>query len=269
MQVEDEEEEDLNVKRGKKNTQQRTANLRPAGNTNPIWQKKFGRTSVNYNIYGIPDIDDSQCGTSNEWFTPQSSANCAVCVLVMALIALILMIFALAIGINDWDLQWGNTVCTTEDNESYVVSDKINFAQAWEYYCIVVLMISVLTLCAALFSTVRDRRYIVDKDGNVKKNDVDVDDWSISATRFCCRCQILFWLLLLSLLFIWFWMTVDLVNNLNQIGNAKNCAPSDDVMQAAQDKVLAFAVLIVFAVLSGILCGLPFACIAFCKKSDE
>lgn len=33
-------------------------------NPNPEWQKKFGRTSCDNNIYGIPDIEENECGSS-------------------------------------------------------------------------------------------------------------------------------------------------------------------------------------------------------------
>ena len=54
----DEEQQDLN-KTGK------TDNKGASGkNPNPAWQKKFGRTSCENNIYGIYDIQNSDCGIS-------------------------------------------------------------------------------------------------------------------------------------------------------------------------------------------------------------
>eukprot|EP00486_Rosalina_sp_Unknown_P015068 CAMPEP_0201581046 /NCGR_PEP_ID=MMETSP0190_2-20130828/61557_1 /ASSEMBLY_ACC=CAM_ASM_000263 /TAXON_ID=37353 /ORGANISM="Rosalina sp." /LENGTH=132 /DNA_ID=CAMNT_0048018233 /DNA_START=20 /DNA_END=415 /DNA_ORIENTATION=- len=100
-------------------------------NPNPEWQKKFGRTSCDNNIYNIPDIEESECGSSTEWCTPQSSTNCSVCVMVIAIIGLVLTIYSLAIQINDWKEEYGKATCGDDDAESFTVNEKLEVTELW------------------------------------------------------------------------------------------------------------------------------------------
>ena len=74
MADEDYEEDDLNNEDGgrsgskSKGQKRKSGNPNKGDNPNPEWQKKFGRTSRDNNIYNIPDIEENECGSSTGWF---------------------------------------------------------------------------------------------------------------------------------------------------------------------------------------------------------
>lgn len=67
MADEDYEEDNLNNDGGRSGSggqKRKSGNPNKGENPNPLWQKKFGRTSRDNNIYNIPDIEENECGSS-------------------------------------------------------------------------------------------------------------------------------------------------------------------------------------------------------------
>jgi len=262
------EEDDLNT--GKSDSKANSSGIKSGDNQqgrnpNPEWQKKFGRTSCNNNVYEIKDIEDKECGTSTEWCTPQSSANCGLCLMVMAFVGIILMIYSLAIGINDWKSDYAAAGCGEDNPNDFTVGDKLSQTDAWVYCSGAIIVTSIVALASGCYSFWTDRAFIIDENG---ESDRELQKWNMSQSRVCCRCQLSLWVFIFTMLIIWFWIMVSITAALADIARATNCT-DDDVQDAARDKNTAFGILIALAVICGLCCGVPFVCIQICGRGDD
>lgn len=184
----------------------------------------------------------------------------------LAITGLILSIYSLAIQINDWKKDWGKAICSEDDNSaSFEVNDKLELTEIWDNLSATILVSSIVAFIAGLVTFLTERSYIIDKDGNTKK---DLENWKVSTTRLLCRCHIILWFLIFVLIVVWFWMMVVIVAGLDQVANAKNCS-SDTVKEAAGDKLLAFGFLIAVALIGGLCCGVPMICVMMFGRPDD
>eukprot|EP01083_Nonionella_stella_P180068 641124_1 len=123
----EEEEDTFKRKKKRKGRTDTTIKFKKTGeNPNPSWQKKFGRTSDKSNVYEIPDVGVKECGTSNEWCTPQSNSHCGSCVFCISLTGIVLMIYAFSINMHQWSADWGAADC---DGISGKVFDQVSAYQ--------------------------------------------------------------------------------------------------------------------------------------------
>eukprot|EP00483_Globobulimina_turgida_P006037 UN06047 len=209
-------------------------------NPNATWQKKIGRSSVENNVYEIKDIENSPfCGTSNEWYTPQASAHCSLCVIFISLIGIVLMIYSFVIDMNQFNFEWAQATCGGEK-----VEDKISAFQAWEYLCAIIVVTCIVGIFSSCYTFWTDKPYVIDKNGEAKK---ETAKWNVGNTRICCRFETFLWFFMFILIVIWFWIMVGIVSGLDFIATSKNCTP-DTVQEAAGDKLLAFGFLITLSV---------------------
>lgn len=180
------------------------------------------------------------------------------------MIGLILTIYSLAIQINDWKEEYGKAECG-EDDLSFTVNEKLDTTEIWDYLSGIILVACLVSLIIGLITCLTERKFIIDKDGETKK---DLDLWKVSTTRLYCRCEIVMWCTIFILIFVWFWMMVGIISGLSAVQSAKNCFP-DTVMSAAGDKLLAFWFLIVVSIIGGLCCGVPMICVMIFGRPDD
>ena len=194
--------------------------------------------------------------------------NCGLCLFVLSLIGIILMIYALAIQINDFNSEWGEVGCGDDitSGVDYYVKEKIAAAQIWEYLSAMILMASIVGLCSGLYLWQSNRAYKLDSDGQSKK---DIEGWNVSRTRSCWWCHMIVWIIIFTLIVVWFWMMVSIVAGLDTISGAKNCTKETSLQEAVSEKLLEYGFLITLSLIGGIICGIPLICAICCGKSDD